>query len=135
MKQNFILHLTIGLSLYLLSASMDTFFTLQGLDGDISMEGNPVIRYMMVVFGPAGGLVVEKTLVFIIALFLAVVTAIGIEKKAAWVYSLALTQWTRNWMKQKKRRWVAFIPIYFVAAAQALAAASWIILFIGTGRY
>jgi len=47
---------------------------------------------------------------------------------AGWVYYLAFTQTTRNWMKRAKRRWIAFIPIYFVAAAQGLAAASWVLL-------
>jgi len=31
-------------------------------------------------------------------------------------------------MKRQKRRWVAFIPIYFVAAAQGIAATSWLVL-------
>ena len=59
---------------------------------------------------------------------IAIVTFNGIEKKADWVYYLALTRITRNWMKRKKRYWVAFVPLYFVAISQGVAVAAWIYL-------
>ena len=127
-RHNLTLHLTSGLTLYLLFALFDVYFTLQGIQGDITLEGNPVMQYMMSRFGLLGGLVIEKALVMNIALAVAIVAAIGIEKDAAWVYYLAFTQVTRNWMKRRKRLWVAFILIYFVAAAQGIAAASWVLL-------
>ena len=52
----------------------------------------------------------------------------GIEKEADRVYYLALTRLTRNWMKRKKRYWIAFVPIYFVAFAEGVAAASCVYL-------
>ena len=128
LKRSLILHLSIGISLYLLFAIFDVYFTLKGIKGDISLEGNPMMRYMMVSFGLAGGLIIEKTLVFFVALMLALIASRGIEKEAPWVYYLALSRLTRSWMKRKKRYWVAFVPIYLVAIAQGLAASSWVSL-------
>jgi hypothetical protein len=128
LKRSLILHLSIGISLYLLFASFDVYFTLKGIKGDVSLEGNPMMRYMMVTFGLTGGLIIEKTLVFFAALMLALIAFRGIEKEAPWVYYLALTRLTRRWMKRKKRYWVAFLPIYLVALAQGSAASSWVIL-------
>lgn len=125
-KPNLILHLTISISLYAIFASFDVYFTLKGISGDVSLEGNPIMRYMMLSFGLLGGLVVEKAFVFLISLILAIITFIGIDKKANWVYYLALTSLTRNWMKRKRRYWVAFVPLYFVALSQGLAASSWV---------
>ena len=135
LRRNLTLHLTAGVALYLLFAALDGYFTLEGIQGDITLEGNPIMQYMMTIFGPLGGLIIEKTLVLVIALAVAIVAAIGIEKNAGWVYYLAFTQTTRNWMKREKRRWVAFIPIYFVAAAQGFGAASWVLLMVETTQY
>jgi hypothetical protein len=107
-------------------------FTLKGIDGDISMEGNPLMRYMMARFGLMGGLVFEKSLVLFVALIVATFAFIGIDKEADWVYYLAFTRVTRNWMKRKKRHWVAFLPLYFVAFSQGVAAASWAYLIAET---
>jgi hypothetical protein len=126
LKRNLIMHSTIGISLYVLFASLDIYFTLRGINGDISMEGNPVMRSMMVSFGMTAGLIIEKGLVLLISLIVALLAVIGIEKEADWVYYLALTRATRNWMKRKKRYWVAFVPLYFVALAQGVAAAGWV---------
>lgn len=125
-KPNLILHLTISVSLYAIFASFDVYFTLKGISGDVSLEGNPIMRYMMLNFGLRGGLIVEKAFVFLISLILAIITFFGIDKKANWVYYLALTSLTRNWMKRKRRYWVAFVPLYFVALSQGLAASSWV---------
>jgi hypothetical protein len=128
LRRNLILHLNTAISIYVLFALLDVYFTLRGVNGNITLEGNPVMRYMMVSFGLMGGLIVEKSLVLLVSLLVAIVAVIGIEKEADWVYNLALTRVTRNWMKRKKRYWVAFVPVYFVALAQGLAAASWVYL-------
>jgi len=94
------------------------------------MEGNPIIRYMMLNFGLLGGLIIIKSFVFLFTLVLAIITFAGIDRKADWVYYLALTKLTRNWMKRKRRYWVAFIPLYFVALSQGIAAFSWIYLLL-----
>jgi hypothetical protein len=121
-------HLLISVLLYILFASLDAGFTLKGISGDLSLEGNPVMRWMMVHFGETGGLILGKCLVFLMALGIAIVAFFGIDKRAEWVYYLAFTAATRNWMKRKRRYWVAFIPLYFVALSQGMAAASWVFL-------
>ena len=60
LKRNLILHLIVSIFLYVLFASLDIYFTLGGIDGDVSLEGNPMMRYMMVSFGLMGGLVIER---------------------------------------------------------------------------
>lgn len=126
MQRSFILHMIIATSLYVLFALLDVHFTLVGINGDISMEGNPIMRYMMANFGLMGGLIVEKTIVLLGGIAVAVVAVMGIAKEAEWIFYLAFTRATRNWMKRKKRYWVAFLPLYFVAFSQGLAAAAWI---------
>ena len=121
-------HLIISISLYVLFACLDISLTLKGIHGDLALEGNPIMRYMMATFGLLGGLVLEKSLVLFIACIVALFAFIGIDKEADWVFYLAFTRTTRDWMKRKKRYWVAFIPIYFVAFSQGLAAAGWFFL-------
>ena len=128
LRRNLIIHLNTAISIYVLFALLDVYFTLRGVNGNIALEGNPVMRYMMVSFGLRSGLIVEKSLVLFVSLLVAIVAVIGIEKEADWIYYLALTRVTRNWMKRKKRYWVAFVPVYFVALAQGLAATSWVYL-------
>ena len=128
LRRNLIIHLNTAISIYVLFAVLDVYLTLRGINGNIALEGNPVMRYMMVSFGLRSGLIVEKSLVLFVSLLVAIVAAIGIEKEADWIYYLALTRVTRNWMKRKKRYWVAFVPVYFVAVAQGLAATSWVYL-------
>lgn len=122
------LHLGVAILIYVVFASLDIYFTLKGLGGDISLEGNPAIRYMMVNFGISEGLVLEKTLVLFAASFIAVVCFRGIDQEADWVYYLALTRLTKNWLKRKKRHRIAFLPLYFVALSQGIAAAAWYII-------
>jgi hypothetical protein len=128
LNRSLISHLIISISLYVFFALLDIFFTLKGVHGDIAIAGNPIMRYMMANFGLMGGLVVEKSLVLLLATTVAIVSVISIEKEADWVYYLAFTRVTRNWMKRKKRYWVAFLPLYFVAFSQGVAAASWVYL-------
>jgi len=130
LKRSLISHLIISISLYVFFALLDIFFTLKGVHGDIAIEGNPIMRYMMANFGLMGGLIVEKSLVLLLATTVAIAAVIGIEKEADWVYYLAFTRVTRNWMKRKKRYWVAFLPLYLMAFSQGLAAASWAYLIV-----
>lgn len=124
-KQKLFLNLSTGISLYIVFASLDIYFTLKGIDGDISLEGNPAIRYMMSNFGILEGLLLEKTLVLLAASLIAVVCFRGIDQEADWVYYLAITRLAKNWLKRKKRHWIAFLPLYLTALSQGLAAAAW----------
>ncbi len=121
-------HLIISITAYVVCAFLDAFFTLEGMQGNLLLEGNPVMRYMMQTFGLIGGLVIQKSLILLLAFLLARTTYIGIDKESKWVYNLALTPVTKRWMKQKKRFIVAFLPLYLVALSQGIAALSWIYL-------
>ena len=134
LKRSLILHLNVCILFYALSAVLDTWFTLNGIRGDISLEGNPLMRHMMVIFGQMGGLIIEKTLVLVIALIITIFTIIGIHRDSDWIYFLVLTRLVRQWMKRKKRYWLAFVPLYLVALAQGLATASWAYLIVQSGR-
>jgi len=125
-KQSLAFNLSVGLILYLLLAGFDTYLTVQGIGGDIELEGNPIMRQIMARFGILGGIVLEKGMVLLIVLGVAIAASIGIEREASWVYFLSLTPMTRRWMRRRKRRWVAFLPLYGVAFFQGLASASWL---------
>ena len=135
LRRYLVLHLNAAISIYVLFAVLDVYLTLRGINGNMALEGNPVMRYMMGSFGLMGGLIVEKSLVLLVSMLVAIVAAIGIEKEAHWIYYLALTRLARNWMKRKKRYWVAFVPIYFVALAQGVAAAGWAHLIAYNGTF
>ena len=126
--KNFRKHIAISFLAYFLFATSDVYFTLSGIQGDISLEGNPVIRYFMEVFGITAGLITGKLIVFTVALLIAIVAYGGIDKDANWIYYLTLTRMAKNWMRRKKRYWVAFAPIYVAAFAQGIAALSWVYL-------
>ena len=121
-------HILISVSAYIVCAFLDAYFTLEGMQGDLLLEGNPVMRYMMQSFGLIGGLVIQKILILLLAFILAHITFAGIDKESEWVFYLALTPMTKRWMKRRKRYFVAFVPLYFVALSQGIAAATWIYL-------
>jgi hypothetical protein len=128
LKHNLILNLSIGIPLFVIFGSMDTWFTLNGMQGNLSLEGSPIMRTMMTQFGLLPGLIIEKTLVLVTTLIIALITAHGIEKESPWVYLLAITPITKRWMRAKKRRFVAYLPLYLAALAQAAAAFTWLYL-------
>jgi hypothetical protein len=115
----------LGLVLYVLFAWADTRLTLIGIQGDLALEGNPIMRFMMETFGPLAGLVIQKGLVGLLASLFTLITAWGIHHQRPWVYSLAFFPLSRSWMRRQRRYWVAFSVLYLTALAQGLAAASW----------
>jgi hypothetical protein len=125
MKKSFP-HIISSISLYLIFAGFDIYFTLQGLNGDLNLEGNPIIKYWMKNYGLLPGLIAGKSIVFLAAFLFALITFTGIKNKSNWVYLMALTAFTRNYMKKKQRYWVAFLPIYFIALSQGMAALCWV---------
>lgn len=54
--------MSISVPLYVFFAVLDIHFTLAGLNGDVSREGNPVMSYIMISYGVLGGLLVSKGL-------------------------------------------------------------------------
>ena len=127
-QQQLYTSLTLGCTLYILCAAADIYLTRIGMDGDISLEANPFIREMMVMFGIVPGMLITKGLVLLLALVISVVAYRGIDNRSAWVYYLALTRVTRAWMRRRRRYWVAFLPLYLVALSQGVAALSWFYL-------
>ena len=123
-------HIRLGLPLFLLFATADTLLTLHGTAGELALEGNPLMRQMMASLGHTQGLVVEKVLVLLAVLAIAMATSRGIHREANWVYFLALTPLSRRWMRRKRRYWLAFLPLYLVTLSQALASGSWLYLWM-----
>lgn len=124
--QIFNFHLLLGLFLYTVFASSDAWLTLNGMKGNLALEGNPIMRSLMSATTPLIGLIIGKGTVLLCALALSIPVHRGIHEESPWVYRLALTRITKAWMKRKRRYWVAFVPVYLVALSQALAALAWI---------
>ncbi len=122
-------HLLVGSALYLILAGLDVCLTLIGIDGDISMEANPIMQFMMETFGLLPGLVIEKTLVFLSVVIIGLKTGTGIKDRKKWVYYLALTPITKRWMMRKRRYFVAYVPLYLVCIGQAAAVTMWVAVF------
>lgn len=126
-------HWLISIALFVLFACLDAVFTLRGMNGNIDMEGNPVMKWFMLQFGLIGGLVVGKGGTLAIAAIIAAIGIRGIAREAPWVYWFTLTPVTKAWMQRKKRYAVAFLPIYLVAVSQMVAVAMWSYLAIAHG--
>ncbi len=120
--------LGIGIVLYSVAAATDMYMTLQGIGGDLAMEGNPIMRAMMRRLGPELGLLTEKVAVGCITGLIALRGERAIRDGAAWIRKVPSTRWARDWMQRKDRSWVAFIPLYTAAAGQGLATVSWALL-------
>lgn len=118
----------IGLLLYAAGAAADAYFTLGGTGGNLELEGNPIMRWIMAHFGHAAGLVGQKTVIGAGSAFIAVFGARAIKNREQWIEKVPSTRWARAWMRRKDRSWIAYLPLYIVAAAQGLAAASWVVL-------
>lgn len=120
--------LAIGASFFVLAAFVDARWTLAGLGGELSNEGNPVMRAVMARFGLETGLWLAKSLVGIACVLIAFRGEAEIRRKAGWIWRVPMTPWARAWMKSGDRSWIAFIPLYGAAAFQLLAAAGWAVL-------
>jgi hypothetical protein len=119
-----------GALLFIFAASADVVLTLIGTRGDLSLEGNPIIRFTMSYLGPAWGLIVQKFVIGGITIGIAYFGEPSIRRLDPWIWKVPATTWARNWLRKKDRFWIAFIPLYAAALAQALAAVSWVLLFI-----
>ncbi len=120
--------LAIGVGFFALTAIADIRMTLAGLDGNLELEGNPVMRTIMTLFGIEGGIWLEKALVGVICFVIAKYGEREIKRGAAWIWKVPSTQWARAWMRRQDRSWIAYIPLYGVALSQLVAAASWAVV-------
>ena len=120
--------LLIGISLYVAGAVADAYMTLTGTAGNLALEGNPIMRWVMQQLGPQTGLLAQKAAVGAIATVIAVYGEWAIKNRQKWIDKVPSTQWARDWMRKKDRSWIAYLPLYVVAVAQCFAAASWVAL-------
>ena len=120
--------LGIGIALYLTAAIIDIHMTLTGMGGVLELEGNPVMRAMMQWLGPEAGLLAQKAATGGILVLIAVYGERAIRNREPWVRRIPSTKMARNWMQEKDRSWIAYIPLYTVAVGQALAGASWLLV-------
>ena len=117
--------LALGLGFFALTAVADIRMTLAGMGGVLALEGNPVMRAVMAHLGLEAGLWLGKALVGVVCFVIAQYGEREIKRGADWIWRVPSTKWARAWMKGGDRSWIAYIPLYGVAASQLLAAASW----------
>lgn len=120
--------LAVGSAFYALAAVADIGMTLAGMGGKLELEGNPVMRAVMAHLGLEAGLVLEKTFVGAICFVIAKYGEREIKRGAGWIWKVPSTKWARAWMRRGDRSWIAYSPLYIVAASQLLAAASWVVV-------
>jgi hypothetical protein len=120
--------LAVGSAFYALAAVADIVMTLVGMGGKLELEGNPVMRAVMAHFGLEVGLCLEKALVGVLCFVIAKYGEREIKRGADWIWKIPSTKWARAWMRRGDRSWIAYAPLYAVAASQLLAAASWAFL-------
>ncbi len=120
--------LAIGTGFFALTAFADIRMTLAGMGGNLELEGNPLMRTIMALFGIEAGIWLEKALVGLICFVIAKFGEREIKRGAAWIWKVPATQWARAWMRRQDRSWIAYIPLYSVALGQLLAAASWAVV-------
>jgi hypothetical protein len=114
-----------GVSLYAAAALADTLMTVKGMGGDLTLEGNPVMRAAMQALGVEAGLLVQKVAIGAITALIASRGAQAIQSRSEWIWKIPMTPPVRRWMQRGDRSWVAYIPLYAAIAAQAFAVASW----------
>ncbi len=114
-----------GVALYAAAALADTYMTLRGVGVDLRLEGNPLMRGMMLQLGSGLGLATEKAVVGGATIAIAVVGEPAIQRRKPWIWKIPATRWVRSWMRRQDRSWIAFIPLYAASIGQAFAVASW----------
>jgi len=114
-----------GVVLYAAVALADTNMTLRGVGSDLQLEGNPVMRGMMRQLGAATGLAIQKAVIGVATIAIALVGEPAIQRRESWIWKIPSTPWVRSWMRSGDRSWIAFIPLYAASIGQGFAVASW----------
>lgn len=117
-----------GAALYVAAGAADAILTWHGLEGATGFEGNPFLRGTMDRIGIVPALMLEKAAVAALCYFVAWRLGRAIHRDEPWIWKIPMSPPVRRWMKRNDRWWIALAPIFAVAAAQAAAAASWIVL-------
>ena len=118
----------IGVGIFVAGAAADVYMTITGTAGDLQLEGNPIMRWVMAQFGHQTGLLIQKATVGTAAAFIAAFGERAIKNREKWIEKVPSTKWARAWMARKDRSWIAYLPLYIVAMAQGFAAVGWIAL-------
>ncbi|MCM2303174.1 MAG: hypothetical protein NDJ72_00610 [Elusimicrobia bacterium] len=103
-------------------------WTVAGMGGDLSLEGNPVMRALMARIGIVPALFLGKAAVGLSCFLIARYGEPEIRRGAAWIDKVPSTRWARAWMKSGDRAWIAYVPLYGTALSQALAVVGWMAL-------
>lgn len=120
--------LAIGTAIYLVSAVADAWLTVRGMNGNLDLEANAFMRYLMVRLGIESALVMQKLVVGVLCVIIAKHVKPAIERKAKWIDYVPMFPRTRRWLASGDRSWIAYVPLYATAFAWAFAAASWAVL-------
>jgi hypothetical protein len=120
--------LPIGVALFAITGFADARLTLAGFGGDLGMEANPLARASMIGLGPGIGPLAQKALVGCIAILIAMRFERAIRDLEPWIWKVPSSTWSRRWMQEKERSWIAFLPLYGASAGQALATALWLLV-------
>lgn len=120
--------LAAGTAFFLLAAAADAALTLHGTGGDPGLEGNPLLRAAMARWGAGMGLLAGKGAAGAACWLVARYGEGEIRRRAAWLERVPMTPWARAWLASGDRSWIAFLPLYGVALAQAAGALSWAVL-------
>lgn len=120
-----------GVAFYALAAGMDAFMTMNGLGSDPGLEGNAFLRALMGAIGIQPALVLAKLSVGLALWLIAARIGRAIHDDAAWIEKIPTLPVLRRWLRSGDRCWVALVPLYAVAASQALAACAWLWLKFG----
>ncbi len=78
--------LALGIGFFALTAFADIRMTLAGMGGNLELEGNPLMRTIMALFGIEAGIWLEKALVGLICFVIAKFGEREIKRGAAWIW-------------------------------------------------
>ena len=114
-----------GVAFYALAAGLDVFMTMNGLGSDAGLEGNAFLRALMGVIGIQPALALAKISAGLALWLVAARIGRAIHDDAAWIEKVPTMPFLRRWLRSGDRCWIALVPLYAVAASQALAACAW----------
>ncbi len=109
-KSTFSRHrLPIGLGFFSLAAVADIRMTLEGIQGQLELEGNPVMHAFMTMVGPEAGLWIGKAMVGLLCFLVAKYGEREIRRGADWITKVPSTPSARAWMRRGDSSWIAYI--------------------------
>ena len=117
---------TTGIVFYAVAAGLDAAMTIGGLGSNPELEGNAFLRTLMAAIGIHPALALAKIAVGLALWLVAAWLGRAIHNEEAWIEKVPTLPPLRRWLRSGDRCWVALVPLYCVAAAQACAACAWL---------